>query len=254
MLAWKPTESALTRISTTSAAFFPARRVAEHLLRELLTTEDLRVHSITHRVKTKKSLERKISEKASEYQSLDDVHDLLGCRVITYFPDEVDAVAAVVEREFAVDWPNSVDKRALLDPDRFGYLSLHYVVTFNDSRVALAEYARFGGCRFEIQIRSILQHAWAEIEHDLGYHTTGAVPRTIRRRFSRLAGMLEMADDEFNNVSERRPPHIRTHSALRLCPRLTPFPWTGTRSPPSFRPQSSSVIPTPKSSPLIKAR
>jgi hypothetical protein len=51
--------------------------------------------------------------------------------------------------------------------------------------------------KFEIQVRSILQHAWAEIEHDLGYKSKQSVPKQIRRRFSRVAGLLELADAEF---------------------------------------------------------
>src|SRR3712207_2619228 len=93
--------------------------VVENLLRELLRGSGLRVHSVTHRVKSKASFRRKISEKGQDYTSIDDLQDLLGARVITYFPDEVDAVAEVVRREFGVDDDNSVDKRALLDPDRF---------------------------------------------------------------------------------------------------------------------------------------
>jgi ppGpp synthetase/RelA/SpoT-type nucleotidyltranferase len=145
-------------------------------------------------------MRRKLAEKGARYGSLADVHDMLGLRVITYFPDEVDAVAKVVEQEFNIDWENSVDKRALLDPDRFGYLSLHYVVRLSAERARLPEHASFRAVRFEIQVRSILQHAWAEIEHDLGYHNSGAVPRTVRRGFSRLAGLLEIADDEFQRL------------------------------------------------------
>jgi putative GTP pyrophosphokinase len=70
----------------------------------------------------------------------------------------------------------------------------------------LSEYRRFKDLKVEIQIRSILQHAWAEIEHDLGYKSKYSVPRLVRRDFSRLAGLLELADEEFvkirNNLEE----------------------------------------------------
>lgn len=140
--------------------------------------------------------------RSKDLKSLADVHDLLGLRIITYFPDEVDAVAEIVEREFDVDEPHSVDKRRLLDPDRFGYLSLHYIVMLDARRVGLPENERFADDRFEIQIRSILQHTWAEIEHDLGYQSESAIPAELRRRFSRIAGLLEVADAEFRTIRD----------------------------------------------------
>jgi putative GTP pyrophosphokinase len=64
------------------------------------------------------------------------------------------------------------------------------------------EYKRFAGVKFEIQIRSILQHTWAEIEHDIGYKAKIEVPKQIRRKFSRLAGLLELADDQFVQIRD----------------------------------------------------
>ncbi|HSS33653.1 MAG TPA: hypothetical protein VLL27_10265 [Solirubrobacterales bacterium] len=176
--------------------------MAERLVRALLETREVRPHSVTHRIKTGESVERKLGGTDSKANSLDEIHDLLGLRIITFFPDEVDVVAEVIKDEFEIDTANSVDKRAVLDPDRFGYLSLHYVASLSDSRAALTENAKFQGRKFEIQIRSILQHAWAEIEHDLGYHGPAAIPETVRRRFSRLAGLLEIADDEFERLRD----------------------------------------------------
>jgi ppGpp synthetase/RelA/SpoT-type nucleotidyltranferase len=176
--------------------------VAEGLIKELVRAAGIQPHSVTHRVKSKRSFRRKLTEKGASYATIEDIHDLLGVRVITYFPDEVDAVAQVIEDEFAVDDDNSVDKRALLDPDRFGYLSVHYVCELDQTRRGLTEHKRFAGLKLEVQIRSVLQHAWAEIEHDLGYHTEGALPRDVRRRFSQLAGVLEMADQGFGEIRQ----------------------------------------------------
>jgi putative GTP pyrophosphokinase len=176
--------------------------VCEPLVAELLRAESINVHSVTHRVKTKPSLRRKVTEKGANYQSLDDIHDLLGLRVITYFRDDVDRVADLIRAEFTVDDANSVDKRDALDPDRFGYLSLHLVCTLGMSRAALREHRRFTGLKFEIQVRSILQHAWAEIEHDRGYTRQAAIPRHFRRQFSQLAGLLEIADQQFESLRD----------------------------------------------------
>jgi putative GTP pyrophosphokinase len=170
---------------------------AEMLLRELLVQRNLRIHSVSHRVKEEKSLEQKLIKPGSKYRKINDIKDLLGIRIITYFQDDVDRVGNLIEEQFTVDRENSIDRRATLDPDRFGYLSLHYVVTFSAGRLRLPEYSRFSSISFEIQVRSILQHAWAEIEHDLGYKTERSIPRAVRRRFSRLAGLLEVADSEF---------------------------------------------------------
>ncbi|WP_330304655.1 MULTISPECIES: hypothetical protein [unclassified Streptomyces] len=172
----------------------------ESLLRELLLSEGIQFHYVRSRVKTKVSTIKKLTKPSKTYTGISDLTDMLGVRIVTYFPDDVDQVAKVIRREFSIDNENSTDKRALLDPDRFGYLSLHYVARLGENRSNLAEYARFTDCTFEIQIRSILQHAWAEIEHDLGYKSSSGIPAEVRRRFSRVAGLLEVADNEFQEI------------------------------------------------------
>ena len=167
------------------------------LIEDLLQPEASRIHTVTCRVKARDSLERKLARPDKSYQALFDVTDLCGVRITTYFADDVDVVARVLESDFAVDAANTLDKRAALDPDRFGYLSLHHVVRLSPERATLKEYKPFAEFPIEVQTRSILQHAWAEIEHDLGYKSSREVPKTIRRRFSRLAGLLELADQEF---------------------------------------------------------
>src|SRR5271169_3466910 len=174
----------------------------EVLARELLAVNGYRVHSVTSRVKERDRLEEKIGREGKVYGKLSDVTDVAGVRIITHFEDEVDNIGALIEREFSVNPAESIDKRKLLDPDRFGYLSLHYVCTLHPTRLGLAENRRYDGLPCEIQIRSILQHAWAEIEHDLGYKPDSTVPAPIRRRFSRLAGLLELADQEFKNIRD----------------------------------------------------
>ena len=174
----------------------------EELVKEVLRHTGVEAHTVTSRVKKRESLRQKIARPDKSYSELGDVTDIAGVRIVTYFAADVDRVARCLEAEFDIDWENSIDRRAALDPDRFGYLSLHYVAELSSDRTALFEYGRFSGLKVEIQARSILQHAWAEIEHDLGYKTREGVPSEARRRFSALAGMLEIADREFRSLRE----------------------------------------------------
>lgn len=183
------------------------------LIEDLLKQKEIDVHSVRHRVKTKESTQRKISSAARPYEDLNDMHDLLGLRVVTYFSDTVDLVGKLIRAEFDLDQTRSADKSELLDPDRFGYLSQHFVGRVSASRVTLPEWSRYSDVRFEIQVRSILQHSWAEIEHDLGYKSPTAIPSKIRRRFSRLAGVLELADDEFKAIRNALESHAKSADA-----------------------------------------
>ncbi len=170
------------------------------ILRQILSASGLVVHSVTARCKQRDSLIRKISLPDKSYESFTDITDIAAIRITTYFSDDVDVVARIIEREFAVLAEHSTDKRETLDPDRFGYQSLHYVATLASARCEFVEYQRFDGLKIEIQIRSILQHAWAEIEHDIGYKSVSGIPRDVRRRFARVAGLLELADAEFASI------------------------------------------------------
>jgi len=162
---------------------------AYDLLRQALRDQGIYVTAIEHRVKTEKSLAGKLELKGAKYKSIDDVTDLVGLRVITFYTDEVDKVAAIAKRVFDIDWQESVDKRKLHQLDAFGYNSLHYICRLKQ-----------GSPRFELQMRTALQHVWSTIEHDTGYKGDVKIPREYMRQFSRLAGMLELVDDEFSRL------------------------------------------------------
>lgn len=200
------------------------------LINDILISKGITISAIPFREKDEDSLSKKISKEGNEekYQNLTDVTDLAGVRIITYFSDDVDKIATIIEDEFEVDYEKSIDKRKTHDPDRFGYLSLHYIIKLKSNRAELVEYSSYSNLYVEVQVRSILQHAWAEIEHDLGYKSKRGIPKDTRRSFSRLAGMLELTDIEFlrirNELNEYEaiiPEQIKTEPSKVLIDNLS---------------------------------
>lgn len=178
------------------------------LIEACLEDADIPYQSVQTRVKSRKKLQKKYEDVAKNYKRLDDITDLAGLRVITYYEDDVDKVADVIGREFEIDQENSVDRRET-EPDRFGYYALNYVCTHTDQRSADVEYKRFAGVCCEVQITSILRHAWSEIQHDW-YDMKAAFPHEIKRRFARMAALLEIAESEFMNLRKMRSSYLRS--------------------------------------------
>ncbi len=167
------------------------------LLEKKLKEAGIRPMQIQHRIKTRDSVSGKLERKPDKYTSVRSMTDILGLRIICYFSNQVDQIADLIRDCLVVDTKKSVDKRKLLDPTSFGYLSLHFICSLPEDAGYPEE---LYGLKFEIQIRTVLQHTWAEIEHDLGYKSEFGIPRELRRKFSRVAGLLEIADDAFIQI------------------------------------------------------
>ena len=140
-------------------------------LSDMVKDSDLTVSSMEFRIKEEPSLAGKLLRKGSKYSSLKDITDIFGARVIMFYNEDVDRVAAFAESIFEVDWPNSVDKRKMHETNSFGYNSLHYICRIPKKVFYDPEYPELNDVRFE-------------------YH----------RMLSRLAGMMELADDEFSRI------------------------------------------------------
>ena len=185
-------------------------------LEKVFKKSGLIVAAIESRVKTEGSLAGKLELKGAKYASLADITDIVGVRVITFYIDDVDKVASAVERLFKVDWENSVDKRKIHEIDSFGYMSLHYICSMDGFPY-----------RFEIQMRTVLQHAWANMNHDTGYKSGVEIPLEYRRSLSRLSGLLELADEQFSEIRADLADYRRRVQGLVASGNLSEVPLDG---------------------------
>ena len=182
--------------------------IIKNVLSEAFKAQHIKIHSIEDRAKAIDSFGDKASTPSPDDPSkpyypnpLSDITDLAGVRVIVFLPRTQKMVDILLQAQFQVI--ERTDKTLILiQEERFGYGGIHYLVRLRENRTNLLEYSRFKDLVAEIQVRTIMQHAWAEIEHDIQYKAVETIPTTIRRRFMSLAGMLEIADREFQTIQD----------------------------------------------------
>jgi ppGpp synthetase/RelA/SpoT-type nucleotidyltranferase len=178
------------------------KRVAD-LLESLITEADIRILMVDSRAKTIDSLREKLSRPDKSYSSLSEIPDLAGVRVIAFYQDDCTRIAELVKSQFRVIEEELSHQKEKLGSDRFGYISAHYVVKLDRSRSRLTEWKASADLHCEIQIRTVIQHAWSVVSHQLQYKAE-AVPSDLQRRLNRIAGLFELADEEFLGIRKQR--------------------------------------------------
>jgi putative GTP pyrophosphokinase len=170
----------------------------QSLLEDLLSSAGVPYQVVEARAKTVESFAEKINREGKGYvRPLQELTDLVGLRIILYYVDDVPRACDLIHQQFEVDDAKSVDKGRSLAPDQFGYLSVHKIVKLAKARAGLPEWSAMAKMVAEIQVRTVVQHSWAAISHALQYKHEADVPLQFRRRLGRLAGLLELADQEF---------------------------------------------------------
>lgn len=172
------------------------RRLCEEVeftLRAALKREGIKTHSVIARVKDRVSYLEKITRKGYE-NPLEEVEDIVGIRVVCLFMADLPKVNALVQEVFTV--LKEEDKVEGGASDSFGYMSIHYVCNLHGDNSG-PRYAGLEKLKFEVQCRTILMDAWANVSHYLAYKGEASIPEHLRRDFHALAGLFYVADKHF---------------------------------------------------------
>lgn len=195
------TEEVFADFDLRSNDFSELCKTTRSLVETILKEKNLVIHSVQARVKDRSKLGQKYSSADKDYCNLRDIPDVVGLRIITYYADQIDNVKNVILDEFATI--GQADDKRVTAAKEFGYSALHIDCQYLQQRLERTEYKRFQGARFEIQITTVLGHAWAEIHHGW-YDAKPTPPPDDERRFYRLAAVLELADHEFVRIRQER--------------------------------------------------
>jgi ppGpp synthetase/RelA/SpoT-type nucleotidyltranferase len=155
---------------------------------------------VAHRAKTLNSFCEKVNRKGYR-NPLSDITDVAGVRITFLYLADRPKLESIAEREFEV--MEKVDKVDKSGAERFGYGALHYLVKLG-KKASGARYDELKGLVCEIQVRTILQDAWAIVDHHLSYKEESDVPEQLRRKLNALSGLFETADDQFDRLRVER--------------------------------------------------
>jgi ppGpp synthetase/RelA/SpoT-type nucleotidyltranferase len=179
---------------------------------------------IQARTKSIPSFAEKALRKREKYTDpLRRMTDLCGLRIIVPNLPEIEPVCNFIEKHFEIDWDNTVYVQQRLEPTEFGYCSTHYIVqmkkgAFPTKEISItppSEVFPDEECpmKAEIQVRTLLMHAWADFEHDYTYKGIFKVPESWLRELARLAALLEDVDNQFAFIRERVKQYASSYGA-----------------------------------------
>lgn len=188
-----------------------AEKTYRKLLQALLeNTDDLPTPKITSRLKDKDECIDKFCRKyqlekentKEDYEIKDVLTDIIGIRIICLYESNIDIVVKELKSNFKLLDETNKTKELESQDNKVGYKGLHLDLKLGAKRASLLEYENLKNFSFEVQIRTIAQDAWSEIDHKLKYKKD--LPKTLKRRVYILAGLFELADREFDSLRKEK--------------------------------------------------
>ncbi|MBL1222562.1 RelA/SpoT domain-containing protein [Chryseobacterium sp. L7] len=151
-------------------------------------------------------VEKHESQRYRIKQSLLELQDLIGIRIVLLFRRDIEVVSQLIKNNFNVR--SNYDPADKLNYDQFGYSSKHYIVNIPDSWTNVPTNKNLNSYTVEIQIRTLSQHNWAETSNVLQYKNESNVPPEILRSIGRVSALLEIVDLELERTLQDRESYI----------------------------------------------
>lgn len=178
-----------------------------------LDKESVEIKSRTKEIESFKGKISRDDKKLKYKDPLSEITDLVGIKIMLTSLKDENIVYELLKLEMKdnIDKENSVDKTEDIKKERkFGYLGRHLVVFYDENMFELGKHlinkeihpSHFKGLRAEIQVKTLLQHVWAEVEHKARYKAGEELSNDKKRYFDRLAALIEVADDLFKDLVE----------------------------------------------------
>jgi putative GTP pyrophosphokinase len=173
---------------------------------------------IEYRVKTWDSISEKIDRLKLSLSSVSILDDFIGLRLILLFKRDIAKIHKLISETFEVFQYEDTGGR--LAETKFGYQSVHYVISLPQSWLQIPSFREFGGLRAEVQVRTLAQHIWATASHKLQYKQTISVPPPVLRSIHRVSAILETVDLEFERVLQERESYIASMDSSNIDVKL----------------------------------
>ncbi len=134
------------------------------ILEALLDKNEFRHQIVSSREKSVGSLEEKLrsDKEVNGITDVNEIDDLAACRIIFYLESDIQRFAQYIYQNFKI-----IKQNLKYSPS--GYNALHLVVKLNKDRLKITEYSKFENLKCEIQLTTVLYHAWSEMSHNIIY-------------------------------------------------------------------------------------
>jgi len=156
---------------------------------------------VSYRTKDLLSIIKKIRKKQREKEyNFSSINDKLGLRIICLFQEDMNTVDSFIKNNFQVK--KAEYKQEELNYNKLDYISNHYDLSIDSSHLYFSKHKQYSDLIFELQVRTLNQHAWSNAAHSLAYKQEADISPVLKRKIYRLLSLYEIADDEFSSVNK----------------------------------------------------